>query len=248
MAIAKLHSSVITGATFETTGAVVDTVVDIGTGSDLFMIVSVSWGANNGHTMQNAPTWNGVSMTELGAQTTQGTTNRKHSYYLANPATGSNTLRIDPSTGSAQTTEVVIEVYVYSGVDVSGTPFDGYNTSTGTDGSAPFDSTLTITSASGDKVWVSHSIRSQGGNPSAASPTNFTEQHETLDGAYGVESGDADGDTSVATTATFTCTGAFAFSFNAHGVNLNAAAGGGGDVGPGGYYNYYKRTILGVAA
>lgn len=226
MAVARVASGHIAGASFDAAGAAVDTTINIGTCD--FLIVSVSWGQNNGHTVSGV-TWDqggtNQAMTAFGAMTTAGATLRKHSFYLANPTNGNLVLRVDPSTGASLSAEMVIDWESFSGVDVGGTPFDGYNTATATDGSAPFESALTITSATDDMVWVSHATRASGGDPSAIAPTNYTERHETLDGPLAVSSGDAAGAASVATTATFTSAG-FSLLMNAHGVNLNAAAGG----------------------
>lgn len=224
MAVTRVASGHITGASFDAAGAVVDTTINIGTCD--FLIVSVSWGQNNGHTI-SAVTWDqggtNQSMTALGVQTTTGTALRKHSFYRTSPTNGNLVLRVDPSTGAGSTTELVIDWESFTGVDVGGTPFDGYVTATATDGSAPFTSDLTVTSATDDMVWVSHATRASGGDPSAVAPTNYTERHETLDGPLAVSSGDAAGAASVATTATFTSAG-FSLLMNAHGVNLNAAA------------------------
>lgn len=229
MSVARVASGHITGQTFTAANGTVDNTINIGTCD--FLIVSVSWGQNNGHSMAAAPTWDqggtNQAMTAFGAQTTSGSALRKHSYYLANPTNGSLVLRLDPTAGAVDTTEVIIDWESFSGVDVGGTPFDGYNTSTATDGSAPFTSDLTITSATDDMVWVSHATRASGGDPSAVAPTNYTERHETLDGPLAVSSGDAAGAASVATTATFTSAG-FSLLMNAHGANIKAAAGGGG--------------------
>lgn len=223
MAVTRVASGHITGASFDEAGAVVDTTINIGTCD--FLVVSVSWGGNNGHSITGV-TWDqggtNQSMTAFGAQTDSGTTLRKRSFYRTSPTNGNLVLRVDPSTGAVSTTEVVIDWESFTGVD-TGSPFDGYNTSTSTDGSAPFVSSLTITSATDDMVWVSHATRASGGDPSAVAPTNYTERHETLDGPLAVSSGDAAGAASVATDATFTSAG-FSLLMAAHGVNINASA------------------------
>lgn len=230
MAVTRVASGHITGQTFTAANGTVDNTIDIGTCD--FLIVSVSWGANNGHSMAAAPTWDhggtAQAMTEFGAQTLTGSALRKHSFYRVSPTAGSHTLRLDPSAGSSDTTEVVIDWESFTGVD-TGDPFENYNTSTATDGSSPFTSSLTITSATDDMVWVSHATRASGGDPSAIAPTNYTERHETLDGPLGVSSGDAAGAASVATTATFTSAG-FSLLMNAHGVSVKAS--GAPPVGP----------------
>lgn len=206
-------------------GSPIDFVRDIGTGSNLFLTVTISWGENNVHTIEGV-TWDGVALTAFGAQTTQNN-NRRHSFYLVAPATGSRTLSVNPSTGGAAS-DAIVELRVHQDVDQD-TPFDGYATNVGTDGSAPFDSTLTIVSEAGDLVCVSHAVVASGGNPTGAAATNYTEKLDNALNTLGVQSGDADGAASVATTATWSIGAGFSIAFNVHGWNLNAAAGGGGD-------------------
>lgn len=213
-------------ATFDAAGTAVDNAFDAGTGSDRHMEVSVTWNISASNMPSVTAAYNGVSMTSHAAANTTGNL-RKQSFHLVAPATGSNTLRIDPAAG-LDTSTAIIEVLVYTGVDQT-TPFDGFTTNVGTDASAPMESTLTVTSASGDHAVVFHSVLGTGAMTSAA-PTGYTERLDNVNGTLGATAGDEPGAASVATTATWTPNNNI--NFNCHGMNLNVAAGAASPTGP----------------
>lgn len=205
-----------TDATFDASGTAVTFSFDAGTDADRFLLISVSWDGASGHTLgDSAVTYNSVALTALGATTSQSSA-RKRTYGLIAPATGSNTVSVDPS-GGIGSEDAIIEVYCYSGVDQT-TPYDGYATANATDGSAPYESAVTVTSATGDLVWVSHMVRA--GSVTGGTSTGFTERLDNVASNIGAVSGDQTGAASVVTSVAWA--GVVSIDYIAHGANLNA--------------------------
>lgn len=208
-----------TDATFNTADDPVDITFDCGSDADRLLVVSVQWDGASAHVLPDGNVlYNSVAMTAMGATVSDGSA-RKRSYYLVAPATGSNTLRVDPTSGAGDE-DVVIEAYCYSGVDQI-TPVDGYTTANGLDSSAPYESAVTITSASGDLGWFSHGGRGSGATGGTA--TGFTERLDNVASNIIAVSGDIAGDTSLVTSVAFAGVAA-SINWIAHGININASA------------------------
>lgn len=200
-----------------------DNAFDSGsTGSDRILIVVVSWRNSAGHIVNdNAVAYGGASTTPFGAQVESGQATQKM-FYLLNPATGSNTLRLFTSDGVGTNANAMISAYVYSDVDQT-TPYDGYTTSTGTDDSAE----LTVTSAVGDTPFYAFTWRGAGG--SSIAETNYTQRVENFAGGSSMGTGGGEGTGAASVAFVGQVGGEFASNgWSALGVNLNAAAGGGG--------------------
>lgn len=207
-----------TDASFNAAGDAVTFSFDAGTDTDRFLLISVSWDGASAHTLgDTAVTFNGVALTPLGATTSQVNA-RKRTYGMAAPATGSHTVSVDPSTGLG-TEDAIIEVECFSGVDQT-TPYDGYTVANATDGSNPYESVLTVPSATGDLVTVSHMARAA--SVTGGTVTGFTERLDNVVGNIGAVSGDQAGAASVVTSVAWA--GVFSIDYIAHGFNLNAAA------------------------
>jgi hypothetical protein len=223
--------------TFDSGGTAVSNAFDAGSASDRILIVFVGFNNSAGHTLTGV-TYNGVALTAFGGQVSAGGVGMR-GYYLVNPASGSNTLTVDPAAGAGSAV-AVITAMIYSGVDVGGTPWDGYNPLS----SAANDQTAenTITSESGDMIVVAATGR--GTANSAASPTNYTERFDNANTTWVMAGGDAAGAATVATTTTFN--GSPMNGWVVLGLNLNAAAGGGGGTVSPYYSGYYKSIVLGL--
>lgn len=99
----------------------------VGNNSNRMLIVFVATGASSGTNATPTVTYAGVSMTAGNVQS-QSTSQKLHSFYLANPTTGSNNVVV--TMGSSSTT-VYLSTAVMSYYNVS-----GIDTSQGTTGSA----------------------------------------------------------------------------------------------------------------
>lgn len=227
MAVARSGTGTVqssTDATFNTAGDAVTFSFDAGTDSNRLLVINVVFNGSAAHTIgDSAVTYNSVAATALGATTSQSNA-RQRTYVLVAPATGSNTVSVDPSAGAGDVA-AIIEVYCFSGVDQT-TATDGYTTANGADTSAPYESVVTVSSATDDMILFLHSVNASG--VTGASATNYTERLDNVNGTgsgtMGAESGEAAGTTSVTGTATWA--GVFAINWIAHGFNMNAAAGG----------------------
>lgn len=232
MAIAHVASVTLTPASFVGNS---DHTVDLGAGSDRFATVAAGYRGT-------APefttcSYNGTSFTAFGAEVTGGTQGEGRAFHLKNPATGSNTLRLNNGTGTNLT--AVFLVSCYSGVDQT-TPFDGY----ATNGGSGTPATLTVTSAAGDVPYFF-----AGGFPSSytsSAPTNYTERGDAGNGASFGTGGEGTGAASVNFSAALTASSIFGWV--TMGWNMNAAGGGGAVVTNPYYYNYYQSVVLGLAA
>lgn len=212
-----------TDASFDVAGSAVTVSFDAGTDSDRFLIASVFW-YNAVAVTVTAPTYNGVSMTELGAAVSQGS-GRKHTFGLIAPATGTHDFVIDPSAGSVGPQPAIIELMCYSGVDQT-TPYTDYVTANGADSSGQLDSLLTLTGSSGGLLWTSHSV--QAASVASGAATNFTERLDNIIDSgsqdIGCVSGEATDAASVNTSVAWT--GPFAINYIAHGCRLAPVASG----------------------
>lgn len=210
-------------ASFDSSGTAVTNAFDCGTDSNRFLVVTVVWDGASSHTMPDAGvTYNSVAMTAMGATVTNGSS-RIRSYGLIAPATGSNTLSVDPSTGVG-TEDAVITALCYSGVDQT-TAYENYNTANGSDASAPLTSDVTITSSTTDRlVWVSHGGR--GTSIASGTATGFTERSDNVVGNVGLVAGEIAGDTSIVTSVEWS--GPASITWGAMGASLIGVGGGGG--------------------
>ena len=225
-------------ATLDTSGTAVTFSFDAGSTDNRLMAIRVTWRDVGGHTIgDTAVTFNGVALTPAGASIS-GTACRGRLWYLHGPASGSNTVSVDPSTGSAEAL-ATIDVYVYDGVD-SGTPIDNYNSAVGTDSTGE----LTVTSEAGDVPLFTIGMR--GSVPVSIAATNYTERFsDNINSQIMSDGGDGVGDTSVAFVGTIVATSVSGWI--TAGFNMNAAAG--GATPPAGHYlQYYRTTVLGMAA
>jgi len=195
----------------------VDSTFDSGsTGSNRFMVIHVTYRNASAHVIpDNGVIYAGVTATPFGAAVVNSQTYSK-AFYILSPATGSNTLRVDPTTGVG-TQAAAVSAYVYSDVDQV-TPFDGYVTNTGVDDTGE----LTVTSAVGDTPIFLMGWR--GGGATSGTPTNYTERVDNIfgTGANITLGGDGVGDSSVNFVGTvdgeFSSTG-----WVTMGANLNSA-------------------------
>jgi len=213
--------------TLPSSGAAVDNAVDSGTGSDRIMIIFVSYRNSAAQTITSV-SYGGSAATAFGAAVVSAQMTG-YLYYLLAPATGSNTLSVDPST-SAGATLASVSWMVFSDVDQT-TPYDGYTTGTGTDTNGE----LTVTSETGDTPFFTMGWR--GGGATGGTPTNYTERFDNTfqSGAQMVMGGEGTGAASVSFVGTVD--GEFANTgWVTLGANLNAVAGGGG----GGYVAFQE--------
>lgn len=207
--------------------------VDAGTGTDRVLYVWLYW-RNRAQSITGI-TYDGVAMTSLGAQVANGTTGYLSQLWrLVAPASGSNTLSVQPGLNGVGNAPVVMAWFVADDVDQT-TPEDGYDSDTGSSASANAVSSLTIASATGDLPLVFHTIH---GASTTSTATNFTERasddNHPWSGA--TTCGDGTGAASVATSVTWG-NGAVATQWLAMGCNLKAAGGGGG----GGFQSAWAR-------
>jgi hypothetical protein len=208
--------------TFLAAGGSVTEAINAGTGSNRVLTVAVFWRDRN-NTISGI-TYNGVAMTSLGTQVTEGTL-RGQLWRLAGPASGSNTLEITYSAGDSNS-PVWAGAHVCNGVDQT-TPTSGYVSNQGQGSTANIVSSATVTSATDDMVVTYHATFNQTENITAT-PTNYTERQDAADGGgYSLEFGDAAGAASVATSATWS-NGAYLVYWIAFGVSVEATSGGGG--------------------
>lgn len=207
-------------ASFDAGGTAVTNAFDAGTDQNRGLKVAVQWDGAAGHTLgDTAVTYNGVAMTPDGATVSNGQM-RLRSYSLIAPATGSNTLSVDPSAG-AGVEDAVISAWCYSGVDQT-TMQENYNSANGSDASAPYTSDVTITSSATDRlVWVGHGARSTSIASGAA--TGFTERVDNVAGNIGSVGGEATGAASVVTSVAWTGPPA-SITWAAVGVSLTGIA------------------------
>jgi hypothetical protein len=214
-------------ASFDSGGTAVTNAFNAGTDADRFLVVHVTWDGASGHTMPDTGvTYNAVSMTAMGATVTNGSS-RTRAYGLIAPATGSNTLSVDPSTG-AGTEDAVIAAYCYSNVNQT-TAYENYNTANGSDASAPLTSDVTITSSVTDRlVWTGHGAR--GTSIASGAATGFTERVDNVVGNIGSVGGEAAGSASVVTSVEWT--GPASITWGALGISMIGIGGGGGGTGP----------------
>jgi hypothetical protein len=207
--------------TLPNTGAVQNVAFDAGSGSDRFMAAACGYRNAQNHAI-DAMTYNGTSMTAFGAAV-EATQAYQRMFYLAAPASGSNTLGVDPS-GTLGTMPAVVSAMSFNGVDQA-TPFDGYGTANGADTSVELD----ITSAVGDVAFLMFTARTSSGTSSAPTSSSYTERFDNVssDGQGTCGGGEAAGAATVQFRAAITASISVT-SWVAMGANLNAAAGGGG--------------------
>lgn len=210
-----------TDVTFNVAGDAQNITFDAGTDADRFLWVTISWDGAGAHTIgDSAVTYNGVAMTALGA-TLSGTNHRVRSYGLIAPATGSNTLSVDPS-GGADIRNAVVSAHCLSNVDQT-TAYENYNSALGTDASNPYTSAVTITSSATDRlVAVAHSVRAT--SVTGGTATGFTERTDNVNGVMGLVTGEQAGDTSVATSVSWA--GVFSIDYIAIGISVIGIAAG----------------------
>jgi hypothetical protein len=219
MAVAYETSAAAISVTFAAAGETETHAINAGSGAGRTLVVVVSWRAQSNDL--SGITYNGVAMTSAGAAVTQGALSVRM-FTLANPASGSNNLAVTMGAGGGDSLGQ-ISYSVANGSDIGGTPVDGYNSNSGSAAGPNTVSSVTISSAVGDRIFVFHA----GYNESeiiTASPTNYTERQDTTaSNGMNVEFGDADGAATVATSATWS-NGGSTTTWVALGINVNAAA------------------------
>lgn len=207
-------ASLSTDATYATTGDAVTFAFDAGSASNRLLGIRSSWRDVGGHTIgDTAVTYNAIALSVAQAQVS-GTANRAKMWYIHGPASGSNTVSVDPSTGSAEAL-ATIDCYVYDNVD-SGTPIDNVTNAQGTDTTAE----LTQTSAAGDTPLFTVGMR--GSAPVSIAPTLYTGRLDNVNSQVMSGGGEGTGDTSVAFVGTITAT--TVSGWITIGFNMNAAA------------------------
>lgn len=198
MALAYLTSGIFTG-TFNSAGDAISTAFDAGSASDRYLLVGVRWEVGGPGTLPtiDGVTYNSVSLSSLGSDLTQSG-NRAQLFGLAGPASGSNTLQVDPSTHATSDRAATYGAWVAQDVNQT-TPTENYNTGQGTSST----SAVTITSESGDLVAVFHTWSH---TRTSSSESGFTQRQENLNGHSCMNFGDASGSASVATSVTLSGT------------------------------------------
>ena len=169
----------VTSGSFDITlpadNSAVDSTFDSGsTGSNRFMIIHVTYRNASAHVIpDNGVIYAGVTATPFGAEVISANAYSK-TFYIIAPATGSNTLRVDPTTGVG-VQAAAVSAYIYESVDQT-TPFDGYVTNTGVDDTGE----LTVASAVGDTPIFLMGWR--GGGATGGTPSNYTERVDNIFG------------------------------------------------------------------
>lgn len=220
MAVVYETSLAPVGVTFDAAGEAETVNFNAGTGSNRCLIVAVCW--RDFTSTISGVTYNSVAMTSVGSMVTDATHNlHGHLWRLHNPASGANDIVVTMGAGTGNSV-ALIAAWVANGVD-SSTPVDGYTTNNGSGSSANIVSSVTVSSATNDRVAVFHATFNETNNISAT-PTNYTERQDAGNGAgLTMEFGDADGAGSIASSATWS-NGAFLVSWVALGINLNETA------------------------
>ena len=218
MAVGYLASGIDNTQTGDAAGTALNGTVDTGAAGAGNRVLDVCFMMRGRAQSVDSVTYNSVAMTSLGALVNQGPDNVVGQVFrLVAPATGSNTLTMDPSTANS-TYGIEMGWWVGDGVDQA-TP-DSYMTPV--QGGNSLGSTavgMTVTGATGDRALVFCGIRNTTAGYTAT-PTNYTEQWDQNVGAsLCLAFGDADGAASVATTTTWT-DGATATNYIAFGINV----------------------------
>lgn len=200
----------------------------------------VWWHDGAGHTdLDSDPTIEGDATTSMGAVFEQGNVRIRSYYKVAPDSAASATLSVDPSNSSGNASFAGVTMIGFDDT-IDATPVDGFVTTGGTDTTAE----STVSSATGD-IPVYFVCARAGFAPTGIAPTNYTEREDHINGVGMVGCGEGTGAASVAFVGTLSA-GAIS-EWATIGININVAAGGGGGaVGPGSYYSYYKRMVLGV--
>lgn len=196
--------------------------VDGGSATDRAMVVSVQVNSAAGRDISSA-SYNGVALTAQGASVANDGC-RQRMFVLPATATGLNTLDI-VTTGGFAGDHYTVTVQVFDSINQTTPVRAGSYVSAngGSDITAPYESSLTVTSQSGDTVAVAHCIR--GGSASGtATPTGFTETEDSNSGVFCQASGYAIGAASVATVAAWNASVISIRSWTAMGVSLAPSA------------------------
>lgn len=164
------------------------------TGSNLLLIVTQVGDVN-----ASTNTYNSVGMTQIQTFVQSLTSPARYAseWYLAGPATGSNTLTCNQGSGS----EVGICIASYTGCSQTGIPD---NSTTGTAASAPSLSMSLTPSATG--CWIVGIAECNGGMPMTASNAAFLRQEENVTNGEATLM-DTNGTASGSTTLTLTDNG-----------------------------------------
>lgn len=235
---ASLHATGGIKGQLPTDGAAQTGSVDAGAAAtNTLAICRLTWRDVGNHTMPDGGVSYGGNVMEEFAATTSGTACRARLYRLVNPPSGSNTLSVDPSTGSAAA-DFTADLYIYKDVDQS-TPTENYVTNVGTDTTGE----LTITSTVGDLLFYTLGMR--GSSPTGIAATQgYSEQLEQIQGQ--VMSAGGDGAGAASTDCIGTISASVTSGWIAMGCSIKSAAAGGAV--PGGYYQqYYKSIVTGIA-
>jgi len=238
MAVNYAASLAPTAVQFLAAGEAETVAFNVGAGSNRVLLVYVMW-QEDGQTISGV-TYNSVAMTALAAKTTQDGMSAQL-WRLADPASGSNNIVVTMGAGGSDS-NAQISAWSGDSADTAGTPFDGYTANSGNGTTANIVSSVTVSSATDDRVVVFHSTNN-GSEIITAAPTNYTERQDADNGSgLASEFGDAAGAASIASSATWN-NSAIPISWIALGVNVNASGGGGG--GNPWYYNTQQQILCG---
>lgn len=214
-----------TFVTFLQAGETEIVAFDAGSGANRVLRVAVFWRDRTQTT--SGITYNDVAMTALGPKVTdtaQGILSGRL-YELAGPASGTNNIAVTMESNPVTDSAGVIVAWVGNAVNQS-TPSDGYITNAGGGTTANQVSSVTITSATGDRAVVFFGVLCGDEADRTAAESNYTERQEGPAGIYRVNFGDADGVASVAASATWNNSGGIQLNWVALGLNTNDAGGG----------------------
>jgi len=202
---------------FDTGGSPINTAFTVNSGSNLLLLVFVTWDNSSAHTIASVK-WNTTeTFSSLGAALTSSGGNHQ-GFYLVNPTVGSYNVTVDPSTGAAAASAVV-GIVALQGVHQT-TPYSGHATGTGADASAPYVSVLTVASVTDSVVIAVHgSAQNVTGTP-ASGGTELWDAVRTTNGTVSQAAAWWAGAASVVTD--YTMSGLV--NWAARGLSVDAAA------------------------
>lgn len=223
-------------STFLSAGGSVDVTFDAGSGANRTMDICVVW-RDQGNTLSAVEYPPGTGATSLGAKLTE-TNFSGQLWRLANPASGSNTLRVTMGAGASNSPGMITAI-VLNNTDISGTPVDGYVSAQGNGSTASIASSPgAITSAANDMITICAGSFNVVGNLTSTA-TNFTERQDAATGGgISVTIGQAAGAATVTPTATWNNGAGTSVNWMAFGLNHNVLPSAGGATP--------RLTLLGV--
>ena len=230
---ASYSTSDIYSATFDAAGTPVNNTFDSNsTGSNRLLVVCVTWDDAQGQEVTSV-TYNSVTVASAGAPL-----DGVQIFTLVAPATGNNTLTVDPVGGLSDVAANIAAV-VYTDVDQT-TPIDNYSTNTGFDFGAPFNSLITFTSETGDLAFSCHNP--DGDRTVDSDDYDLRESNSNTVG--GSVSSLAMGDTAGASSVTMTTTWNAFLNFQVVAININNGV---SDTSPQWSNNQTNSTVAGTS-